>query len=699
MIDWKKVEEGMKRREEESKILAAFDCETTGSALHHGVLPFMVCFTFEDRRQLTYEWEVDVYTRKPRIDPGEIAEIIELLNDPQYLWIGHNIKFDVRCIEKANWVARAGEGFDPILLLRKSHDTMSMSHALDNQGSHGLKDLCVRYLDIPEEDVEFLKQEVEHARAYGKSYGWKIANAENCPYEGGSPNGGWWIIDMWIAQEYARLHGSISQVCKTYCLRDTERTLQLFCLLRDELNKQNLWDQYLRNQRVIPVSYKMEQYGVSIDMDTLLSERKRFIRIANEKEQEAIELARRPGANLNAPETKAIILKEVFGIDELCRTTKAGKATVDKDELETLYKKYEDRLEDSTGPSILVDYLDQNSGSRKGKFVPRFQVEKMLQFVLACMMRQKCFKSANGDLVNYQTKAIGYELDGKKDYYLHPSFNETGTETPRYSSSNPNGQNVQKGKNPFNEEIKGLDLSLRKIFGPVAGRKWWSIDYDQIQLIVLAVLGKEDKAVKFYIEGGDLHEYTHKQLAAFSGWDYNPEDDGQRRVAKEVNFGFRFGAGKKKLEKKTHVVGLYEDLCITFPEAHRQLREDIKQVEKDGFVTAGGYRLYVPSDQIYAATVYKAQSYEAIIMKRAMVEIDRILEGTDCHMILVVHDELVIDVPEDEDDGTLFLVQAAMEQAAIDEGIPCRTGAKEILTNWAEGKKVPKGGREAEVMS
>jgi DNA polymerase I-like protein with 3'-5' exonuclease and polymerase domains len=677
------------------KQLAAFDCETTGSALHHGVLPFMVCFTFEDRRQLTYEWEVDVYTRVPRIDPGEIAEIVELLNDPQYLWIGHNIKFDVRCIEKAqaqfddSFWDEVPYRFDPIPFLRKSHDTMSMSHALDNQGSHGLKDLCVRYLDIPEEDVEFLKQEVEHARAYGKQYGWKIANAENCPYEGGSPNGGWWIIDMWIAQEYARLHGSESSVCKTYCLRDTERTLQLFCLLRDELNKQGLWDQYMRNQRVIPVSYKMEQYGVSIHMDTLLSERKRFIRIANECEQKAKEISGRHGVNLNSPESKAIILKEVYGIDELCRKTKSGKATVDKDELEALYTKYEGRLEESTGPSILVDYTD-DAGNKKGKFVPRKQVENMLQFVLACMMRQKCFKSANGDLVNYQTKAIGYAYEEELDYYLHPSFNETGTETPRFSSSNPNGQNVQKGKNPFNEEIKGLDLSLRKIFGPVAGRKWWSIDYDQIQLIVLAVLGNEKKAVDFYVNGGDLHEYTHKQLAAFSGWDYNPEDDGQRRVAKEVNFGFRFGAGKKKIEKKTHVVGLYEDLCEAFPEAHRQLREDIKQVEKDGFVTAGGYRLYVPSEQIYSATVYKAQGYEAVIMKRAMVEIDRILEGTDCHMILVVHDELVLDVPEDEDDGTLFLVQAAMEQAAIDEGIPCRTGAKEILTNWAEGKKVPR---------
>lgn len=700
MVDFRKLSESKKK-------LATFDCETTGSALHHGVLPFMICFTFEDRKQITYEWEVDVDTRKVKVDFTDLVEIIEMLNDPQYLWIGHNVKFDVRCIEKAQaqfddflWDEVPDYKFDLCKFMKSAHDTMAMSHALDNQGSHGLKDLCVRYLDIAEEDVEFLRQEVEIARGYGKSNGWKIANAENCPYEGKAPGGGWWIVDMWTAQEYARLNGSVSKTCKTYCLRDTERTLQLFCLLRDELNKHNLWDQYMRNQRVLSVSYRMEQYGTSIHMDTLLSERKRFIKIANEKEKEALELCGRYGANLNAPEVKANILKDVFGIDELSRTTKLGKSTIDKDELETLYKKYEDRVGETSGNRILVDYTDE-SGVRKGKFLPRQQIEKMLAFVLAIMMRQKCFKSANGDLVKYQTLSIGYEYEGITDHYLHPSFNETGTETPRFSSSNPNGQNVQKGKNPFNEDIKALDLSLRKIFGPVKGRKWWSIDYDQIQLIVLAVLAKETKAVEFYKNGGDLHEYTHRTLCEFAGWTYDPEDDGQRRVAKEVNFGFRFGAGRKKLEKKTHVSGIYEDLCTAFPEAHSQLRNDIKQVEEDGFVYASGYRLFVPSEQIYSATVYKAQGWEAVIMKRAMVGIDELFQSNpewDAHLNLVVHDELVMDVPEDLPNDVLFTVQQYMEDAALVEGIPCRTGAKEIRTNWAEGVKIVKRERKAEAM-
>jgi hypothetical protein len=161
-------------------------------------------------------------------------------------------------------------------------------------------------------------------------------------------------------------------------------------------------------------------------------------------------------------------------------------------------------------------------------------------------------------------------------------------------------------------------------------------------------------------------------------------------LSKGCNFGYLFGAGPKKIDTTTHTTGLYPVLTELFPEAHSQIRKDIEFVRTHGFIYASGYRLFVPPDAPYAATVYKIQGYEGLIAKRAMVDCNNYLESIeeeDIHLVLCNHDELIFDAPVDANNGFLITLCRLMELAGAKEGITCKVDAKIITDNWAMGSK------------
>lgn len=733
-----------KRSSTHGRTLAAFDCETTGANLHHGDLPFMCCITFGDGEQLICEWPVDPETRIPQYDMHDLAYIVSLLMNPEFLWIGHNIKFDVRCIEKVvEYVLSIGsmsspssvaalnvlptldvlKSFDPIKFLETAHDTHPMSHAYDNRSSHKLKDLCVRFLDIREDDVVALKEQVLQCVKFAKQMGWKYACPLNRPLDN-SPKDGWWVIDMWLPHAvfnyldstseddplhlhsgYLELYqglmdhvGNFNNLCALYCRRDTERTILLFHLLREELTKANLWEQYMMNQRLLCVTYDMEQYGTSFIMPTALSEGKRFNVFAKKFEQQAKDTVGNRFLNLQSPEEVALTLKNRFDVPMVDRVTKTGKQTVNKDEIEIIHAKYEEALESSTislnrdpQPTDCVMVIHETEGKMVPLWYSREHVERLLTFTLAAMSRKKCLKAANQDIAGYIQKALCYgdtSSPQEDHYYLHGSINLVATDTTRIGMSDPNLTNISKGKNAFNEEIKSLDLSLRKLFGPVTGRKWWSFDYSQLQLVIAATVSGEQVLIDAIENGEDMHLFVHKELAAFLGWQFDPEDEAQRTIAKSTNFGFFFGASSKKIDAITHTHGVYPLLVDLYPNAHATLRKDIDDARTIGYVEASGYRLYVPEERPFAATVYKVQGWEGKIVKRALYAVWCGLRDTDCHPILLVHDEIVFDVPADEPYDTASYIKQVMEAAGVSEGIKCSVSLKEIITNYQEGKKV-----------
>lgn len=726
--------ERIRQQQGYNQILAAFDCETNGGELHHGDLPFMICFTFENKEQITIEWEVNPETRTPLIEIDDLVYVVQLLTDPQYCWIGHNIKFDTRCVEKAiahvlgqdydegspecqDAAIQVLRSFDPILFLTTAHDTHSMSHAVDNRSSHKLKDLCVRFLDIGEDDVRALEEQVHAARKFGKQQGWAIASPSSRPLSSSQEeSNSWWKIDMWLPHAEARYFernlpepvtlasGKVTaypqftfdNLCQTYCLRDTERTLLLFVLLRDMLIAEKLWDQYMMNQRLLAVTYEQERYGASIHMDTLLSEQHRYLSLAANFEQRAKKACGIPTLNIQSTEQVALIVKNIFNIP-IDRTTKAGKETINKDEMETIYSKYEHALalagskdkESSRGsynPQLeTVFIIEEKDGIKTPTYYLQSQIELLLEFLFCCMASKKCKKAANQDLHGYKKRALGYiNEEGLEEFYLHSGVNIVGTDTTRISAHDPNLTNVSKGKNAFNEDIKELDLSLRKIFGPALGRKWVRFDYKQLQLVIAATVSGEEEVLNVIHSGGDLHEYMHSVLADRLHWNFNKEDDGQRTIAKNTNFGFWFGAGNEKINKTTHTSGIFPILCERFPNAQKQIRKDINEAERIGYVSASGYKLYPPPDKPYSATVYKVQGWEGKIAKRAAYDCWQALriQDKDVTMILFVHDELVFDMPANEPQSTIDLIHRLMVEAGDKEGIKVEVDVKVITEHW-----------------
>lgn len=716
MVDWNALSRSLDIKQSRNKILATFDCETTGSNLHHDDLPFMISMMFETGHKITWQWEVDPFTRLPIVDYKEVAEIITYLLDTQYHWVGQNFKFDVRCIEKIRdycWslyldgMIEAEEdailkAFDPIAFIDLTDDTMMMSHAIDNRSSHGLKELCIKFLNISDDDQQEVKRQVEHLRPRAEKLGWKIANKANRPLDKKAPDGGWWKIDMWLPYTFYMYEkrnnpesvGEFTDYTQIYCEMDVERTLRIYILLRDMLEEQNLWNAYQYNQDLLAVSYDMERCGMPIREDVIDSEIARFSKIAYEHRTHAKDVSGYLWLNITSPQQVAKVLRDNYHL-HIERETAGGEDTVNKDEIEIIYKFVESELESSKTPLVLVSgdrYYNENSDTKPPTFLPRKKAEELLSFLFDVLAAKKCEKAAETDLASYKKLAI----DGK----LHTSINLTATDTTRLSASNPNLTNVSKGKNAFNEEIKGLDLSLRKVFGPEEGDSFIFIDGKQLQVVIAAVTSGETELIEAIKRGDDMHETTHKLLAAELDWVYDSADDGQRTVAKGTNFGYFFGAGEKKINKTTRTTGLYPVLTRLFPNAHNQIKKDIRQVETNGFIYASKYRLFVPPNTPYAATVYKVQGWEGMIMKRAMRKVWEFLREHpefDAKLLLCIHDELLFRCKTEQVDILVPLLVALMEEAAKQEGIPAKMDAKVSSEHWGAGvswkpkqtKKIP----------
>lgn len=703
------------------RIRAGFDTETTGLDHFHGDLPFMCCFKFNQpmpelngHSEVTWEWPINPLTRIPQYDLQDLTEIVQWLQRTDIEWFLHNAKFDVRSIEMAikSWITEASKtwhdldidthpsiefirSFNPYEFLERANDTALMAHALDNRGSHGLKDLGVRFLSIPEDDVDALKAQVEACYPLAEALGWKVANNQNCPLVMKKPNTGWWVMDMWLpaacwnyikslpggqtSQTVSDLYyllwnpkdETFNNLCNRYCLTDCLRTLMLGEFLSTTLTQENLTESYEVSRCQLPVAYRMEEHGLPVLMDRLIEEQTRLRALSKQCEAICKQLILDPFINLNAPQQVATAISVNFNVT-IQRQTKNGESTIDKDEVEELMADIDARIQQG-----------------------EHQLSPLYNFLFYYTGYKKCSKIADQDIPRYKRNVIceDVKLNGFdtyiKSWRIHFNFNPCGADTGRYSSDG--SQNIGKGKNAFNEGIKQLDLSLRKIFGPDPGRKWYSIDGKQLQVVIAAYTSGEPLLMQAVQKGQDLHEIVHLRLADRLGWVYNKDDEGQRTIAKNCNFGYLFGAGDAKINDTSHTTGIYPILKELFPEAHKRIRADIRQAKDTGHIYAGPVRLQPPPATPYAATVYKIQGLEAVIMKRAMRNIYLFLKANpqyDATLILMVHDEVDIDVPLEDDPNLLSYLIYFVEEAGRFYGVPCRADAKVITTNWKDGKKV-----------
>ena len=430
-----------------------------------------------------------------------------------------------------------------------------------------------------------------------------------------------------------------------YACEDADVTLRLKNKLETELRKfecEKLF--YDIEMPLMPVLAEMEMNGVCLDTKSLQETSKVFTERMNEIEARIYELA---GEHFNIASPKQVgeILFDKLKIVEKAKKTKTGQYVTSEDVLQQLRNKHE----------IVADILEHRG------------LKKLIGTYIDALPK----------LVNRHTG------------HIHTSFNQTVTATGRLSSSDPNLQNIP---------IRGEDgKEIRKAFVPEPGCLFFSADYSQIELRVMAHLSQDDNMVKVFREGKDLHAATAANIYKKPIEEVTRDE---RTKSKRANFGIIYGITVFGLAERLDIPReeakmLIDGYFATFPQVHEYMEKSKEMARKQGFVvTLFGRRRYLPDINSHNATVRGFAERNAInapiqgtaadIIKVAMIRIHNRFkaEGIRSKMILQVHDELNFSVYPDEKEKVERIVLEEM-QAAFPLSVPLVADSG-FGENWLE---------------
>jgi len=272
---------------------------------------------------------------------------------------------------------------------------------------------------------------------------------------------------------------------------------------------------------------------------------------------------------------------------------------------------------------------------------------------------------------------------------LHTRFNQTGTATGRLSSVDPNLQNI-----PIRTEI---GRRIRKAFRAAPGMKLVVADYSQIELRVLAHLSGDENLIKVFREGKDIHTQT---AAWMFGLDLDRVAIEQRRAAKTINFGVLYGMSAHRLSHELSIPyaeaeRFIERYFASYPRVRAWIEQVLADARQKGYVeTMFGRRRFVADLDARIRSVREAaermafnmpvQGTAADLMKLAMVKLQPELEGLEAHLVLQVHDELLVEAPAHKAERVARVMREVMQNAwALEVPLEVGTGIGE---NWLEAK-------------
>jgi DNA polymerase-1 len=251
---------------------------------------------------------------------------------------------------------------------------------------------------------------------------------------------------------------------------------------------------------------------------------------------------------------------------------------------------------------------------------------------------------------------------------LHTHYLQTGAATGRLASKDPNLQNI-----PI-REVEGR--RIRSAFVPAPGMRFVSADYKQIELAILAFLSQDPILLQAFREGRDIHRQTASLIFGVAEDQVTPD---QRRVGKTINFGVVYGMSSYGLSQSLRIPRADADLFIRtyfqrYQGVDRFLKETIRGAEETGYVrTLFGRRRGVPTIKSRNRTEKNAaervavnspiQGTAADIVKMAMVTLSRRLavEKPSARLLLQVHDEIILEVSEEEAAAAAQVVKEVME--------------------------------------
>ena len=418
---------------------------------------------------------------------------------------------------------------------------------------------------------------------------------------------------------------SPADICD-YAAEDADITLRLYNVLKPRLKEADVEDLFYNIEMpLVPVLAEMEMNGVLLDTNALAETSKVLTERMKQIEKEIYDLAGHE-FNIASPKQVGEVLFGEMKIVDKPKKTKTGQFVTSEEVLLQLRSK-----------APIVDHILEHRGLKKllGTYV-----------------------DALPKLINPHTG------------HIHTSFNQAVTATGRLSSSDPNLQNIP---------VRGEEgKEIRKCFIPEPGCLFFSADYSQIELRVMAHLSGDKNMIEAFREGYDIHAAT---AARIYKEDINDVTRDQRTKAKRANFGIIYGITVFGLAERLEISRdeakqLIDGYFETFPQVHAYMEKAKELAREHGYAeTFFHRRRYLPDITSHNATVRNFAERNAInapiqgsaadIIKIAMIRIyERFRrEGIKSKMILQVHDELNFSVLPEEKEQVEKIVLEEMQNA------------------------------------
>lgn len=430
-----------------------------------------------------------------------------------------------------------------------------------------------------------------------------------------------------------------------YACEDADVTLRLMKPLAEELRKNSLEEVFQNIEMpLMPVLARMERNGVVLDTETLKEVENDFTVRLQTLEKDIYELAGHE-FTINSPRQVGEVLFGELKLSEKVKKTKSGQYSTSEEVLRDLHSKH----------PIVQKILDYRG------------LKKLLSTYVEALPK----------LINPATG------------HIHTSFNQAVTATGRLSSSNPNLQNIP---------VRGEDgREIRKAFIPEAGEIFFSADYSQIELRIMAHLSGDEHMIEAFNAGHDVHAATAARIFHKDIKDISKDE---RRKAKTANFGIiygisAFGLAERMDVSRTEAKELIDSYFEMYPKIKEYISKAVDTAREKGYIeTEFGRRRYLPDINSRNAVVRgyaernavnaPIQGTAADIIKIAMIRVQQRLDAEGCkaRMMLQVHDELNFSVPTDEFDKVKRIVIEEM-QGAYKMSVPLEADCGEGK-NWLE---------------
>lgn len=680
-------------------MIISLDTETTGTDTRHAARPFFVTTCDESAEQRWWEWDVDPITRMPEIPDGDLDAIWQLVCDADELVL-QNAKFDVAALGSLD------RRFRDAFPWEKTHDTLLAAHLLASSQPKDLTSLAIQYLGV---DIQHFEDALETAcnqartRARRAFPEWQIAKQGLAGMP--SAKGKCWKYDTWLPRQLAEAlavdpedsWGYWYTVTREYANADSAVTLPLWSVLRRLLKSRGLWKLYVERAKLPGIIYGMEKRGVTVSKSRLDAMHAEFQEESDRCKSVCVTIAADRGHDLQLPQGSTVNGSlHTFVFDNLQLEAVARTKLLSKPAL--------------NAQAVAVYLVTLPAATKPGMFI-------------RSLARKRKFDTALTFIKSYERYGVPLADDWLR---LFPSFNPTTTNTLRFSSNNPNGQNASK------QEL----ANLRYCFGPAPGREWWCLDYENIERRIPAYEAGEEAIIELFehpeqppyygsehlLVAHVLHPKLWADLEREVGFDKMGPLFKERYKAtwyqrvKNGNFAVQYGAqdredGNGTADRAYGVPGAQSRIAARFLKTAELNRKYISFANRHGYVETlpdktvdarRGYPLMCVRTERGAVkpTVPFAYHVSGTAMWctcKAMTRCDAYLRSLpiDAYMPLQVHDELVFDFPcgggaEPWRSNLRYIQRIAelMAQSGQDIGVPLRVSVSYHAETWAKGVQV-----------